>query len=222
MEGPFAEQTRGKGDLLSSRPRFHGNKYVDALPDIDQQMQNAIVVGDVSWVKDCVKKGANVNCRYDEQGSTPLMLACQGGWAAMVRYMVENTDIDLDLVDSGGFNATDIAAMYGFGSHEERALNADVADIVNYLKENGLEYTWRGALIGGDIDRINELLEHGQDIEERTGYFCEGGYQYTGVQMALKYGQTKIARYLLVLGAVIPRDICPLQIPHESELRGFT
>ena len=73
--------------------------------------------------------------------------------------------------------------------------NSDVADIVNYLKasggigidwdpqqpagsaafpafceDRGLEYTWRGAVIGGDLDRINEFLENGQDIEERTGY----------------------------------------------------
>ena len=25
-------------------------------------------------------------------------------------------------------------------------------------------------MIGGDLDRINEFLENGQDIEERTGY----------------------------------------------------
>ena len=36
-------------------------------------------------------------------------------------------------------------------------------------EDRGLEYTWRGAGIGGDLDRINEFLENGQDIEERTG-----------------------------------------------------
>lgn len=36
-------------------------------------------------------------------------------------------------------------------------------------QDRGLEYTWRGAVIGGDLDRINEFLENGQDIEERTG-----------------------------------------------------
>lgn len=28
--------------------------------------------------QDCVKKGANVNCRLDEKGFTPLMLASEG------------------------------------------------------------------------------------------------------------------------------------------------
>ena len=78
-----------------------------------------------------------------------------------------------------------------------------MADIVNFLKDKGLEYTWRGAIIGGDIDRINEFLENGQDIEERSGYFCEGNYQYTAVQMANKYGRTSIARYLLLGDALI-------------------
>lgn len=41
-------------------------------------------------------------------------------------------------------------------------------------QDRGLEYTWRGAVIGGDLDRINEFLENGQDIEERTGldFWC--------------------------------------------------
>merc|ERR1719291_1256736 len=97
-------------------------------------------------------------------------------------------------------------------------LNADIADIVNYLKDKGLEYTWRGAIIGGDIDRINDFLQNGQDIEERTGYFCEGGYQLTGVQMATKFGRYSIARYLMVLGAVVPRDVCQMQLPYEHDV----
>jgi len=40
----------------------------------------------------------------------------------------------------------------------------------SFCEDRGLEYTWRGAVIGGDLDRINEFLENGQDIEERTGY----------------------------------------------------
>ncbi|CAE7706369.1 DNA-binding protein RFXANK [Symbiodinium microadriaticum] len=222
MEGPHFEPPRKRGDFLSSRPRLHGSRYVDALPDVDQQLENSIVMGDLAWVKDCIKKGANVNCRLDEKGFTPLMLASEGGWANIVRYLVENTDVEMDAVDSGGFNAADIAALNGYLSWEERGKNADVADIVNYLKDRGLEYTWRGAVIGGDIDRINEFLENGQDIEERTGYYCEGNYQYTAFQMAMKFGRQNVARYLLCLGAVIPRDICETQIPFESELRGFT
>jgi len=222
MDGPYPAAERQKGDVLSSRPRFHGNKYLDALPDLDQQLENAIVMGDSAWVKDSIKKGANVNCRLDEKGSTPLILAVQSGWASIVRYLVEQTDVALDAVDSGGYNATDIAAMNGFLSWEEKGRNSDVADIVNYLKDHGLEYTWRGAIIGGDIDRINEFLENGQDIEERTGYFCEGNYQFTGVQMAVKYGRMSIARYLMVLGAVIPRDICQMQIPFESDIKGYS
>ncbi|CAK0901282.1 unnamed protein product [Prorocentrum cordatum] len=144
------------------------------------------------------------------------MLAAEGGWANVVkrapqlggstdrfelaRYIVEHTSVDLDLVDSGGFNATDIAAIWGFYSEQEKGFNSNVADIVNYLKDHGLEYTWRGAIIGGDFDRINDFLENGQDIEERTGYYCEGGYQMTGVQMAFKYGRFAVARYLMVLG----------------------
>ncbi|CAE7225835.1 ANKRA2, partial [Symbiodinium pilosum] len=222
MEGPHFEPPRKRGDFLASRPRLHGSRYVDALPDVDQQLENAIVMGDLAWVKDCIKKGANVNCRLDEKGFTPLMLASEGGWANIVRYLVENTDVDMEAVDSGGFNAADIAALNGYLSWEERGKNADVADIVNYLKDRGLEYSWRGAVIGGDIDRINEFLENGQDIEERTGYYCEGNYQYTAFQMAMKFGRQNVARYLMCLGAVVPRDICETQIPFESELRGFT
>eukprot|EP00427_Karlodinium_veneficum_P052144 CAMPEP_0169355884 /NCGR_PEP_ID=MMETSP1017-20121227/27223_1 /TAXON_ID=342587 /ORGANISM="Karlodinium micrum, Strain CCMP2283" /LENGTH=223 /DNA_ID=CAMNT_0009452587 /DNA_START=63 /DNA_END=732 /DNA_ORIENTATION=- len=215
MQGAFAEPPRKKGDSMNSRPRFHGNKFVDALPDIDQQLENAIVMGDLAWVKDVHKKGANVNCRLDMKGSTPLMLAIEGGWVTIVKYLVEIAKCDLELIDSGGFNACDLAALYGYTSPEERGANSDIADFVNYLKDKGLEYTWRGAIIGGDLDRINEFLENGQDIEQRIGYFCEGNYQMTAVQLAIKHGRYSIARYLLVLGAVVPRDICQMQVPYE-------
>jgi len=221
-EGPFVEPERRKGDPLNSRPRLHGSRYVDALPDIDQQLENAVTLGDLQWVRDCVKKGANVNCRMDERGSTPLMMAVAAGWINVVKYMVEFTDLDLEAVDSGGHNAADIAGMYGFTSWEEQGFNAEVADIANYLKDHGLEYSWRGAIMGGDIDRINEFLENGQDIEERTGYFCEGNYQFTGVQLAVKFGRMNVARYLMVLGAVVPRDLCQMQIPYENDLIGIS
>lgn len=223
MAGPYFEpQPRSKGHILSSRPRFHGDRYVDALKDVDQQLENAINMGDVSWAKECIKKGANVNCRLNEKGFTPLMLAVQGGWANIVQCLVEESDADLNLVDVGGFNAADLAALNGFVSAEEKGWNADVADIANYLKDHGLEYTWRGAIVGGDIDRINEFVENGQDLEDRVGYFCEGDYQFTGYQLAVKYGRMSIARYLLVLGAVIPRDICQMQLPYECELHGLS
>ena len=125
----------------------------------------------------------------------------------------------LPVVASSLWNVWD---LQGYTSFEERGFNADVADIVNFLKDRGLEFTWPGAIIAGDIDRINDFLENGQDIEERTGYFCEGNYKLTGVQLAIKFGRYAIARYLLVLGAVIPRDICQMQLPFEHEIRGYT
>eukprot|EP00928_Gymnodinium_smaydae_P082732 TRINITY_DN66027_c0_g1_i1.p1 TRINITY_DN66027_c0_g1~~TRINITY_DN66027_c0_g1_i1.p1 ORF type:complete len:240 (+),score=34.37 TRINITY_DN66027_c0_g1_i1:57-722(+) len=219
MEGPYFEKARQKGHVLSARPRFRGDTYVDALPELDQQLENAINMGDLEWVKECVKKGANVNCRVDARHYTPLMLAVEAGWANIVRYLVESTPVRLEDVDAGGFNATDIAALNGFLSAEERGWNADVADIVNYLKDHGLEYSWRGAVVGGDIDRIREFLDNGQDIEERVGYPCEAGYKFTAFQLAVKYGRFSIARYLLVLGASIPRDLCQMQIPDEIHVR---
>jgi ankyrin repeat protein len=192
---------------------------VDALPDIDQQLENAIIMGDLTWVKDCVKKGANVNCRLDEKGFTPLMLACEGGWANIVKYLVENGDLDLEAKDSGGYNAVDVAAMFGY---TDLGANGDVANIVQYLKDQGLGFTWGGAIIGNDVDQVNEYLENGQDIEERIGYYNEGAYKHTATQLAAKFGRHALARYLLTLGAVIPRDVCQLQVPYEHNVLGFT
>ena len=75
MEGAYFEPPRKKGHPMNLRPRFKGNRYVDTLPDIDQQLENAINMGDVAWCQECVKKGANVNCRVSAKGYTPLMLA---------------------------------------------------------------------------------------------------------------------------------------------------
>merc|ERR1712187_456128 len=148
-----------------------------------------------------------------------VMLAAEGGWANIVKYLVENGDLDLEAKDSGGHNACDIAAMFGW---TDLGGNGDVANIVQYLKDKGLAHTWGGAIIGYDVDQVNEYLENGQDIEERIGYYCEGAYKFTGFELACKYGRHALARYLLTLGAVVPRDVCQLQIPWESDITGYT
>merc|ERR1712217_338431 len=102
---------------------------------------------------------------------------------------VENGDLDLEAKDSGGYNACDIAAMFGW---TDLGVNGDVANIVQYLKDKGLAHTWGGA------------------------------YKFTAFELACKYGRHALARYLLTLGAVVPRDVCQLQIPWESDITGYT
>ena len=71
-----------------------------------------------------------------------------------------------------GFRWAWAQASGGIGIDRDRSGSAGAAGTAGaaFCEDRGLEYTWRGAVIGGDLDRINEFLENGQDIEERTGY----------------------------------------------------
>ena len=50
-------------------------------------------------------------------------------------------------------------------------------DIASYLKSQGMKYTWFGAALAEDIDRLWEFLDNGQDRPVQISLlklFCKG------------------------------------------------
>merc|ERR1712060_944400 len=109
-------------------------------------------------------------------------------------WLVEIEGVDMDgPISRWGFRAIDFAGRAGF-----KWPNDDV-EIVDYLKSFGSNHTWWGACISGDIDRIQEYIDNGQDMDEINPVF----YNYNAVDFAIHGGQGKACQYLVAKGALI-------------------
>merc|ERR1712050_656739 len=160
------------------------------------------------------------NARLDAFGGTALCLAIEQSNWTMAKFLVEEAKVDLDLVDYGGYNALDYAAACHCHHPDKPPVLPDgssaPSDIASYLKKKGMAYTWFGAALAEDIDRLWEYLENGQDINERGGHF-----NMTAVEEAINNGGFWTARFLMVkggIGATMPTHV---PMPEESECRAF-
>ena len=81
--------------------------------------------------------------------------------------MVEEAQVDMQVLDYGGYNALDYAAACHWHHPDRPPMLADgklaPMDIASYLKSQGMKYTWVGAALAEDIDRLWEFLDNGQD-----------------------------------------------------------
>eukprot|EP00448_Togula_jolla_P038292 CAMPEP_0170622630 /NCGR_PEP_ID=MMETSP0224-20130122/29237_1 /TAXON_ID=285029 /ORGANISM="Togula jolla, Strain CCCM 725" /LENGTH=210 /DNA_ID=CAMNT_0010948969 /DNA_START=93 /DNA_END=725 /DNA_ORIENTATION=- len=204
---------------------MHGNDTVDAMPELVQEWYHAIGtphgVGNLPWAKECMKRGVDVNVRLDVYGGTALFLAIEQGNWPMMQWLVEEAGADLEILDYGGYNAMDYAAACHYHHPERPPLLPDgslaPSDIASYLKTRGMRYTWFGAALAEDIDRIWEFLENGQDVDERGGHFNRNA-----VQEALDNGNIFTARFIMVKGGTVGIMPAQFQFPEESECVALT
>mmetsp|Transcript_25727 Transcript_25727/g.47009 ORF Transcript_25727/g.47009 Transcript_25727/m.47009 type:complete len:218 (+) Transcript_25727:35-688(+) len=201
------------------RLRKFGNDAIDALPATLQEWYHAIAsplgVGNREWAQECIGKGVDVNARLDGYGGNALFLAIEQGNFAMVKWLVEDVKVNIEALDFGGYNALDYAAACGF-MYEAGSTGTTTLDLASYLKSQGIQHTWLGACIAGDIDRIWEFLDNGQDVNERGGHFNRNG-----CQEALDHGQFWTARFLMVKGGTMPPQSNPFGVAQESTVKAF-
>lgn len=189
-----------------ARVRTYGNDIVDSLPPLVQEWYHAVGtpmgIGNIDWARECVKKGVDVNARLDAFGGNALFMAIEQCNFSMIKHLVEEVGMDLAMVDYGGYNAVDYAAACNHHHPDkppmDRAGNPAEMDIASYLKTHGMKYTWFGAALAADIDRLWEFMENGQDVNERGGHFNR-----TALQEAADNGNTYTARFLMVKGGLV-------------------
>jgi len=202
------------------RTRIYGNDTVDSMPEMVQEWYHAVAtpmgIGNFPWAKECIKKGVDVNVRLDSYGGNALFVAIEQANWAMVQWLVEEANIDLELVDYGGYNALDYAAACHCHHPDKPPVLPDGStaptDIASYLKSQGMQYSWFGAALAEDIDRLWEFLENGQDVNDRGGHFNR-----TAVEEALDNGGFWTARFLMVKGGVGGTMPSHISMPEESE-----
>eukprot|EP00913_Durusdinium_trenchii_P009354 g8791.t1 len=149
---------------------------------------------------ECVKKGVDVNARLDAYGGTALFLAIEQGNWSMVKWLIEEAGVDMEVLDYGGYNALDYAAACHWHHPDRPPQMPDgklaPMDIASYLKSQGMKYTWFGAALAEDIDRLWEFLDNGQD--ERGGHFNK-----SALEEAADNGGYWTAKFLMVKGAQV-------------------
>jgi len=203
-----------------ARTRTHGNDIIDSMPELVQEWYHAVGtpmgVGNFAWAKECIKKGVDVNARLDAYGGTAMFLAIEQCNWPMVKFLVEDANADLELLDYGGYHALDYAAACHCHHPDRPPVLEDGTtapmDISTYLKTQGLQHTWLGAALAEDIDRLWEYLENGQDVNERGGHFNK-----TAMEEALDNGGYWTARFLMVKGGVSGTMTNHLTLHVESE-----
>lgn len=186
--------------------RFTDDIFRDSLPELEFRLEAACVKGALQAVHDLILQGADKNAPLDQEKKTPLMIACSLGWFSLVKWLVEIEGVDPDgPMSMCGFRAIDYA-----GKNQFRWPNEDL-EIADYLKSVGSNYTWWGACFSGDIDRIEEYLENGQDINEINPVW----WNFNGVECAIYAGQGKVAQFLIARGALVQVRNCHVPITEE-------
>eukprot|EP00421_Protoceratium_reticulatum_P005215 CAMPEP_0168371504 /NCGR_PEP_ID=MMETSP0228-20121227/7807_1 /TAXON_ID=133427 /ORGANISM="Protoceratium reticulatum, Strain CCCM 535 (=CCMP 1889)" /LENGTH=243 /DNA_ID=CAMNT_0008384397 /DNA_START=66 /DNA_END=797 /DNA_ORIENTATION=+ len=194
---------------MEERPfpeRFTNDALRDSLPQLEFRLEEACTRGDIQEVHDLINEGADKNAPLDKDLRTPLMIACDLGWFSLVKWLVEIEDVDMDgPISRSGLRAIDYAGKAHFCWPNE---DMEVAD---YLKAMGSNYTWWGACFAGDVKRIEEYLQNGQDINEVNPVL----WNFNAVDCAIHGGCGKAAQFLVARGALIQVRNCHVPIWDE-------
>merc|ERR1712194_723846 len=185
--------------------RFTGDFLRDSLPELEFQLEEACVKGDVSEVHDLLEQGADRNAPLDKELKTAL-IACELGWFDLVKWLVEVEGVGMD----GPISRCRFRAIDHAGKNQFRWPHEGV-EIADYLISRGTVYTWRGACVAGDIQRIDEYLQNGQDIIEQNPVLRN----YNAVDCAIHGGCGKAAQFLVARGALVQIRNCQMPIWEE-------
>ena len=132
----------------------------------DPALVNAARDGDMKAVKSLLDKGASVNARDEDFGTTPLMNAAQYGHTDIVRLLLKKGADANAKTNNVGSTALMDAAQHGH------------TDIVRLLLDGGAEVNaedvWgatalKNAVRDGHADVVELLLDRGADVKGNRG-----------------------------------------------------
>lgn len=161
----------------------------------DMPLVNACSVGYADRIKQLYRQGVDMNAPFEDDPDhyTPLMVACRAGAYRAVLTLVNYCDVDLDGPESKqGFRAIDIAAL-------NKYMLPNQIPIVEFLKYHGSQHTWWGAAYAGDLKRLKEFIDNGQDVDEVN----HEEYNWNAVEMAHEAGMAKVAKWLIAKGGTM-------------------
>ena len=129
----------------------------------------------------------------DKHGNTALMWAAGGGHVAVVRWLVEEVGVAVDLANKDGRTALMWACKNG--RHEvARYLSAEAsADVTIRMKDDSTAFDW--AVLGGDVPTMELLAGHADvDVAALNKFGC------ASVQWAAAAGNVRTLAWLHARG----------------------
>jgi len=191
-------------DQIVTKEKLEG--WLAAGADIDQELSNAIIAGDMDRIKFLLSKGADVN-KQDSQGWTPLANAARQRKDKVAALLIEH-GADPNLASDG---TTPLIA----------AVMRDSVPTVDVLLKNGAKIEEVGpegyrplsiAIADSRYDAAKALIEHGADINAASG---EDGLTPLMVAAA-QTGPAEGARFLP--GSVRPIDIAKMLVKKGADV----
>ena len=130
---------------------------------LDRDLLDAVVMGDLAKVSMLIKQGADVNARDGEHQETPLILAVKFGQAAIVRLLIDS-GANLEARDDQGRTALFFAAISSetFDVLIRSGANPHVKDA------DGNTILMRTIMSSPGLNEVEELLRLGIDAGVRN------------------------------------------------------
>ncbi len=146
----------------------------------------AIMSGEISYVKELMDKGANVNQRDDQFGITPLHTAAFHGRTEIVRLLLRSK-ADINAGDKEGETPLLSALAGGHAEISELLINRGAQ--INIKMKNGWTPLHFAAALGKE-DLVRLLVEKGAELNAKTN---EGK---TPLDLAVAKGHKEVAAFL--------------------------
>jgi len=135
-----------------------------------------------------LEKGAQIDCRDQDDFATPLCWAAYHGHLEMVNFLLEK-----------GADATTRADLHGFGPLGFATVHVYHPHIADRLVQAGAKHDIFTAVGSGDIEALRRaVLSNPRALRERLTVYDE---LKTPLHLAASLGRTDIAENLLALGA---------------------
>lgn len=153
----------------------------------------SIIKNDIRKVKLLIQKGADINQRTEDNGETPLHIACETGFTEAAEVLLKSR-ADMTLVNFTGQTPLFLAVLNDKNSIAKLLLRHGVQ-----LEEYHSYYNLIEAIVNDDPERAKSLIDSAEDIDFES-YRGESPLYF-----AVCSDRPEIVEYLLSKGAKINR-----------------
>lgn len=164
-----------------------------------QKVQLAAVSEDLKLLRTYWDQKREWFCEVDQNGWTALHVAAYGGHTKSVRYLVATGACDVELENSNGKTAYDLALKAHGPAHAvTAALRGDRQDAETAVPDDDVEEMLNDLFIAAmenDIKTLHEFIDNHRDMMCRPDR-----NRWTALHLAAEHGQTPVVQLLFNVG----------------------
>lgn len=158
------------------------------------KIHDAVEENNLAEIKIELKKGVNIDA-FDEEGDTPLYLACESGFLEIANFLFEN-GADINICNSKNYRAIDIASIEGNFEIIEWLIEVGAKIIPEEERYNPLELA---VIYGNEPEIVRLLIKNGMDPTPRE----KRGKYYSCLHWANQENHFESLKAMVEMGADI-------------------